>query len=120
MLTHDMIDGVEESTARRVLAYALTIAPCLATVTEEEPRETALSILTPIARDIEAAPGFRLARSQSVGSARVDYRDVAALFTQQDKDALRALCNQVSASGLPQGSFPLPSKALSRMWPEDC
>lgn len=120
MLTWDMLDGVDESTARRVVSYATRIiAPGLADV-DGEARSDAIAILSAVAVDLQAARGSRLIKSQAVGPARVDYRDVAVLFSKEDRATLRALCGLPGSLGGPVGSFPPPSRTVSRLWPEGC
>lgn len=113
--------AVGEDVARRVLAVARTIAPCLDSLPDDsDEKETAIAILSAVCAEV-VARGSRQVASQRIGSASVAYRDVGSAFTDDDRSALRGLCSAVSASaGQPVGSFPRPARALERMWPEDC
>ena len=107
----------DEQLARRVLAVARSFAPCLNRL-EGEDRDLAVAVLSGVAAEAEGR-GSRLASSERVGSASVWWRD-AVWFTSEDKDALRALCDAVTAgTGLAVGHFPRPSKTISRAF-EEC
>ncbi|CED90264.1 hypothetical protein [Actinomyces succiniciruminis] len=114
--------GVADQTlARRVLAHAQVIAPCLHSL-DDAARLDALAILQGVAAEAQAR-GLRSVASQSVGTARVTYGSAASWFTDDDRAALRALCAQasrssVASSGHPVGSFPAPSRDLRAIWPE--
>lgn len=115
------LDGIDEALARRVLAVARTIAPCLDSFADDsEEKATAVAILVAVAGEVRAR-GSRQVASQRIGPAAVSYRDVGSAFTDDDRSALRGLCAATQASaGLPVGSFPRPARSLERMWPEDC
>ncbi|MDZ4045171.1 MAG: hypothetical protein U1E32_05260, partial [Rhodoglobus sp.] len=78
-----------------------------------------VAILRRIARD-GIARGPRGIKSQSIATARVEYTVDASWFSADDRSALRALCAAATPGNVPVGSFPKPSAAVSRMWPEDC
>lgn len=112
------LSGVEETLARRVLAYARTIAPCLDSLTDEA-KADALAILGAVAGEVRGR-GPRFVLSQSIGPARVQYADVASCFGADDRRVLRSLCAALcgAGGGLPVGSFPPPDRKLHRLWPE--
>jgi hypothetical protein len=122
MLTYtDIVGGaITEELARRVLAVARPIAPCIATLADSsEEKADAVAILQGIARD-GIARGARSIKSQSIATARVEYTVDSSWFSADDRSALRALCAASTPGNVPVGSFPKPSAAVSRMWPEDC
>lgn len=111
--------GVEVNLARRVIASARTIAPCLDTLVDEsEEKATAIAILLAVAGEVKLR-GSRQVASQRIGSASVNYRDVGSAFTDDDRDALRGLCAASTPAAAPVGSFPRPAASLDRMWPEE-
>lgn len=107
--------------ARRVLAHARVIAPCLQNLADDD-REDAIAILQGVAREAMAR-GTRSVVSQSVGTARVSYGSATTWFTDDDRDALRVLCPAVAASvasaGHPVGRFPKPTRFYKSVWPEE-
>lgn len=112
----------DEDLARRVLALALSIAPCITSFPEDsEERATAIAILKGVAVEVAgetSTRGSRRVRSQAVGTARVSY-DVGSAFTDDDRDSLRALCSAAAAPvALPVGSFPT-GRPISAVWPEE-
>lgn len=117
MIQPSDLEGVPETTARRVLATARSIAPCIATI-EGEPRLDAIAILQALAAD-GISRGSRHVRSQRVGPAGVEYRDVGSWFSEDDKSALRALCSITGSPRDPSGSFPAASRTVSELWPEE-
>jgi hypothetical protein len=115
VITHDML-GTDEDLAREVLIVAHDIAPCIASFPDEsEEQKNALAILRRVYRDSEAR-GSRMVKSQRIGSAGVDYADVASSFAGQPTRALRSLC-AAAAAALPRGSFPT-ERPIQRLWPE--
>lgn len=115
-LSPDQLHGIDADVARRVLAYARTIAPCLDSLVDE-PRADAIAILKGVAREL-ISRGSRHTSSQSIGPARVTYFDAASCFTADDRVALRALCDAATSGTGPVGSFPAPSKTIAGLWPE--
>lgn len=115
MITHGDITGVSESTARRILVLARSIAPCLDTL-DGDARQDAVAILQGVAADV-VTRGSRAVKSQRVGPASVEYVVSASSFSDEDRAALRSLCSLTSTAALPMGSFPS-DRPLSRMWPE--
>lgn len=108
--------------ARRVLALAQSIAPCVAAFPDDsEEHATAIAILKGVAEEVageRASRGSRRVVSQGVSGARVSY-DVGSAFTSDDRDSLRALCGaSVTRGALPVGSFPK-GRPISAMWPEE-
>lgn len=111
------LPGVDESLARRIIATARSIAPGLDDLTGE-PYEDAIAILLGVATD--AGPrGSRMIKSQRTATSGVEYFDVASWFSADDRAALRALVSAIATGGLPQGSFPRPSRALSHIMPHE-
>ena len=105
---HDDVD-----LARRVLAYARPVAPCLQSL-EGEPREEALSILKAVASRVQTAQhGLKAVGDWSFFSDV----EMGGYFGVNDQEALRALCGRPPSSGRgPAYSFPEPDEALRRVW----
>lgn len=106
--------------ARRVIAHARTIVPCLDSLTGDA-RQAAVAVLTGVLAEA-VARGARGVVSQRVGTASVTYTaaSAASWFTPDDRAALRALCRTgLAAAGHPVGRFPPPSTALGRAWPDE-
>lgn len=112
---HDL--GGDEDAARRILALARSIAPCIDSFGDgSEEKKDAVAILKGVATAV-AARGARHVRSEAVGTARVTY-EVGSAFTDDDRDSLRALCGASSGRGdTPAGSFPK-ERPIGRVWPE--
>lgn len=109
--------GADEDLAREVLAEARSIAPCIFTLDEaSEEWKTAVSILKRVYVDV-GARGSRMVKSQRIGSAAVDYANVASAFFGSPTRALRSLCGDAGSGGLPAGSFPQ-ERPIGRLWPE--
>ncbi|WP_336642334.1 hypothetical protein [Microbacterium sp. MMO-56] len=120
VMTPEDLAGVEANLARRVIASARTIAPCLdSLVAGSEEKLTAIAILLAVAGEVRAR-GSRQVASQRVGAASVAYRDVGSAFSDDDRSSLRGLCAASSMPSLPVGSFPPPALSIGRLWPEDC
>ena len=117
-ITPGDLTGVEENVARRVIASARSIAPCLDSL-EGEPRRDAIAILLGVAAEVPAA-GSRRVRSQSRNGTSVTMADYQGAFTLEDRSVLRALCGAASAAavGAPVGSFP-PSTITGCIWPPE-
>lgn len=117
MIGPDDLPGVDESVARRLIATARSIAPCLDTLVNEA-RLNAIAVLLGVAADLPA-PGTGRMRSQSRNGTSVTWADYTSAFSADDRAALRALCG-ASAVGAPVGSFPA-STMTRRIWPpEEC
>lgn len=120
-ITAEDLNVPDELLARRVLAHARVIAPCLQTLTGDA-REDAIAILQGVAREAMAR-GARSVVSQSVGTARVSYGSASSWFTDDDRAALRVLCpavaESVASAGHPVGRFPNPTRAYKTVWPEE-
>ncbi|MEO5919929.1 MAG: hypothetical protein ABIQ01_02185 [Pseudolysinimonas sp.] len=122
MIKPDDLTGVAEDLARRILVTARSIAPCLDSLEDEAGEDTpklksdAIAILKGIAK---SGGRSHLLKSQRVGPAAVEY-NAGSWWADDDRAALRSLCALASTGGLPIGEFPATSKALTRMWPEDC
>lgn len=112
------LPGLDQDVARRLIAAARSIAPCLDSLTDEA-RLDAIAILKGVAAELPA-PGTGRMRSQSRNGTSVTWADFSSAFTADDRSALRALCGTVAAAGAPVGSFP-ESTMTRRIWPpEDC
>ena len=101
--------------ARRIIAAARSIAPCLDSLIDPA-RGEAISILKGVAVE-GAARGSRSVKSQRIGAAAVEYFNAESWFFADDRAALRALCGAVSAANTPVGSFPSPG-VVTGMWPD--
>lgn len=116
-IAHTDITGVDADLARRVLALARTIVPCLDSLVDE-PRDTAIAILKSVALD-GVARGSRQIASQRTGLSSVTYVVNASWFSSDDRSSLRGLCGAASeAAGTPIGSFPT-GRFVAGIWPED-
>ncbi len=118
MITPADLDGIPERTARRLLAVARSIAPCLHQLDGDD-RDTAIAILLGIAAELPA-PGTSRVRSQSRNGTSTSFADVKSAFAPDDRTALRTLCGtagSLAASGSPVGNFP-PAGIVTSMWPE--
>ena len=109
--------GGDENIARRVLVLARDIAPCIDSFADDsEQQKNAIAILAGVAAESKVR-GARFVQSQSIGPARVAYT-VGSAFTDDDRDALRALCTAAAQqSSRPVGSFPT-ARPIGRVWPE--
>ncbi|WGD38478.1 hypothetical protein [Lysinibacter sp. HNR] len=117
MIDAEDIKGADSNDALRVLGYARTIAPCLDSLPPGRDRDTAIAILTAIAREVTGR-GSRFIKTQRVGSAGVEYVSVESVFSPDDRATLRALCSADSSDTGPVGSFPR-GDIVSRVWPEE-
>lgn len=117
-ISHTDLAGISEKMARRIIAIARSIAPCLDSL-EGEAKTDAIAILDGIALE-GVARGSRLIKTQRINQASVEYVVDGSWFSADDRGALRALCVAAPSGALPVGSFPKTSRELSRMWPEDC
>lgn len=107
--------GVDSNTALRVIAYALSIAPCLDTL-EGRNRDSVIAILTGVGKEV-VGRGSRLVKSQRIGPASVDYTAVGSCFSDDDRAVLRSVCGGATPGG-PIGQFPV-SRVVTGVWPED-
>jgi hypothetical protein len=110
-----------EDLARRIIVLARSIAPCLDTLEDEvgdetpKPKSEAIAILKGVAADVR----MRGVKAQRSGSSSVEYIVNGSSFSADDRASLRSLCT-TSTAGLPLGSFPNPSPAVMRLFPEEC
>lgn len=116
MITAEDLTGVDELTAHRILAVAHSIAPGLDSL-EGEPKNRAIAVLRGVAADV-LPRGSRRVKSQRIGPASVEYFDAASWFTDDDRAALRGLCQSAPSGGMPIGQFPRPG-ILKNLWPEE-
>ena len=118
MITPGDLPGMEDAAARRLIAAARSIAPCIDTL-EGDLRATAVAILQGVAAEVPA-PGTGRVRSQSRNGTSVTWADYGSAFGKDDRDALRALCGAAAAAfaGAPVGSFPR-STIAHRIWPPE-
>jgi hypothetical protein len=113
--------AASEDLARRIIVLARSIAPCLDTLEDgagegdPKPKSEAIAILKGVAADVR----MRGVKSQASGSSRVEYIVNGSSFSADDRASLRSLC-ATSTAGLPVGSFPKPSPAVMRLFPEEC
>lgn len=116
MIAPSDLTGVDPNVARRLIATARSIAPCLDTLADED-RLTAIAILLGAASEVPAAGTGRM-RSQSRNGTSITWADYSSAFSADDRSALRALCSTVAAAGAPIGSFPV-STIACRIWPPE-
>lgn len=111
------LPDLHEDVARRVIAAARSIAPCLDSLTGEL-RLDAIAILKGAAAELPAAGTGRV-RSQSRNGTSVTWADFSSAFSADDRSSLRALCSTSAASaGAPVGHFPV-STVACRIWPPE-
>lgn len=110
--------GVSEDLGRRILVVARSIAPCLNTL-EGEDQKDAIAILKGVAGEAKGR-GSRHVANERIGPAAVTWREVKSWFAADDINGLRALCGADAPAPLPLGSFPKPSRVVSRLFPDDC
>jgi hypothetical protein len=116
VITHDQVGG-DEDLAREVLIIGRSIAPCLSSFADNsEEQKDALAILKRVYAEC-VARGLRFVKGQSIGPARIEYREVASAFDGDPRAALRALCTPSATDGGSQASFPA-ERPLSGFWPE--
>lgn len=109
--------GTDEDLAREVLVVARDIAPCIFSLADDsENQKDALAVLRRVYKHI-AGRGAEYVKSQRVGPAAVEYREIDSAFDGQPRRALRALCAPASAAGHSVGSFPA-ERPIGRLWPE--
>lgn len=111
------ITGVDAKVARRLIAVARTIAPCIGTLVGEA-KEDAVAILQGVVEELPK-PGDRRVKSMSRNGTSVTLAEIRSAFTEDDRAALRGLCSRsaVAAAAAPVGSFP-PSGIVGQLWPE--
>ncbi len=120
MIRPDDLDGVDEKVARRLIATARSIAPCIDDLTSDDQRfYDALAILHGVAAELPA-PGMGRMRQQSRNGTSISWADYRSAFGEDDRAALRSLCGVATSPGRPVGSFP-ESTITRRIWPpEEC
>jgi hypothetical protein len=117
-ITHADLTGVDEKLARRILARARVIAPCLALLEpNSEEGKDAIAILDGVIQELPAAGQGRL-RSMSRNGTSITVAAIASAFEGDPTVSLRSLCGSVARGGLPVGSFPV-ERPLRRLWPEE-
>ncbi len=116
MLTPSDLPDLDTAAARRLIAAARSIAPCLDSLVDEA-RADAVAILTGVAAELPA-PGTGRMRSQSRNGTSVTWADYSSAFSADDRAALRALCSTVAPSGSPVGHFPV-STVADDIWPPE-
>ena len=110
------LQGVDTNVARRLIATARSIAPCLDTL-DGEARADAIAVLLGVAAELPA-PGTGRMKAQSRNGTSVSWAVDTSAFTADDRAALRALCGTAAAAGAPAGSFPA-STIARRIWPAE-
>lgn len=116
MIVPGDLTGLDEAVARRLIATARSIAPCLDSLVGDA-REDAIAILLGVAAELPA-PGTGRVRSQSRNGTSVTWADFSTAFTADYRAALRALCGTIGAAGAPVGSFPR-STMTAAVWPPE-
>lgn len=112
--------NVDEDLGRRILVRARTIAPRLDTldlVADSERYKDAVAILRGVAADV-ADRGSAQVSSESIGPARVTYRDIDSAFDRDTRESLRSLFDDTEEVGLPEASFPV-DRLFTRLWPDE-
>jgi len=116
MINHSDI-GTDEDLARLVLVVARDIAPCIASFPEgSEDEKNATAIVRGVYKAL-APRGSQLVKSQRLGPAAVEYREVRSAFQGDPTRALQSLCPPATGRGNSRGSFPQ-ERPISRLWPE--
>jgi hypothetical protein len=111
------LPDLDPDVARRLIATARSIAPCLDSLVDEA-KATAIAVLLGVAAE-QPTPGAGRMKSQSRNGTSVTWADYSSAFSADDRAALRALCG-ASAVGAPVGSFPA-STMTRHIWPpEEC
>ncbi|MFK4760301.1 hypothetical protein ACI3KS_05135 [Microbacterium sp. ZW T5_45] len=113
--------GGDESTARRVLVLARSIAPCIDSFTEDsEQKKDAIAILQGVLGELPA-PGSKRTTQLSRNGTSMSFRDIASAFDDDARASLQALCSAPTSGAQPgtviAGSFPK-ARAFERVWPE--
>lgn len=115
-ITHDAI-GDDEDLAREILVVARGIAPCIFSFADDsEDQKNALAILRRVYKHVHGR-GATYVKSQRVGSAGVDYREIDSAFDGQPRAGLRALCTGGQTAAHSMGSFPS-DRPIGRIWAE--
>ena len=110
--------GENEDLARRVLARARVIAPCIDSFPDQsEQKKTAIAILRGVLAELPE-PGSSRMRSLSRNGTQVSYSDITSAFSEDDIVSLRAMCAGAMSSGMPRGSFPI-DRRFERLWPDE-
>lgn len=110
--------GGDEDLARRVIVLARSIAPCIDSFdSSSEEFKNTVAILRGVVAEI-IARGSRGVQSERIGPSTVTYVVNRSSFSDDDRAALRSLCNATPRPGLPLGSFP-PAGVVGRVWPEE-
>jgi len=108
--------SADDDLARRILVRARSIAPCLASIPDDDDRKKdAIAILKGVVAEVPA-PGARRVRSRGRNGTSISYSDLGAAFSDDDMASLRSLC-EVAPVGLPVGSFP-EARPIEREWAE--
>lgn len=112
----DLAGTADEDRARKVLILARSIAPCVLDFADEsEEKKNAVAILKGVLAELPA-PGERRMRGLSRNGTSVTLDEVRSAFSEDDRVALRALCDATAVAGIPQGSFP-EERLFERIWP---
>lgn len=108
------LPGVDEDLARRIIAVARSIAPCLGDLVDE-PKSDALAILKGVIAEATSRGSLHVL-SERAGTVGVSYSTVRSWFQPDDRTALHALCGGTLHEG-PIGEFP-EKRFVADMWPE--
>lgn len=109
--------GGDESTARRVLVLARSIAPCIDSFAEDsEAKKDAVAVLQGVLAELPA-PGSRRTKSLSRNGTSMSFEAIQEAFDADSRNALRSLCGMGATGALPRGHFPK-DRPLRRVWPE--
>lgn len=114
------LPGLTETVARRVIAVAVGIAPCLHSLVDNE-KVSAVAILSGVGEYLSHDRPSPYIKKKSLGPKSVEYVTgvIESAFSADDRLALQAMCRSVAGgAGGPVGNFPPPPRVLTRLWPE--
>lgn len=117
MLVPTDLVGVDETTARRIIVAARSIAPGIDSVQDgSEDHKNVIAILQGVALEV-LARGSRQIHSQKVGPASITYALVRSSFDADDRAGLELLAGSSPTSASPVGVFPK-ERPAGRLWTE--
>ena len=120
MIDPSDLPGLTETVARRVIAVAVGIAPCLHSLVDDE-KSSALAILSSVGLGLSHDRPNPYIKQKTLGPKSIQYVTgvIESAFTADDRVALQAMCRATSDGYAgPVGNFPPPPRMLSRLWPE--
>lgn len=119
MITQADLAGLPADVAHRVIATAVSIAPCLHTLVDQD-KVTAVAILVAVGKTLSFERPNPHLKAKTLGPKREEYVTgvIESAFTKDDRAALQGMCSATSSASAtgPVGCFPAPSAALSRLF----